>query len=112
MFLTLVCVKLPMFGYFLKQRAVRWALPVGNILTNDTFAVLPLILLFFGQPLDKLTTVPEALTLHKVEFISNIPYTVLLTITPWATIGLGAELPNIGTLPVSFIIFKLTAVLA
>ena len=112
MLTALIFVIMSMLGDFLEQRAMRWALPIHYVLTNNTFTVLSLIIFFFGKPLDKLTAVPKSLALYVVELVSDVSYPILLAIAPWASIGFGAELPNISTLTVSLIIFKITTVLS
>ena len=95
----------------LEERVVGWTLPLSPVLADNALTILSFILVIFGQPFDKLATVPQSFALDEIKLISDIAHTVFQAIAPVATIRLSAELPDVIALTMALIFFKVPLVL-
>lgn len=98
--------------YALVDERMRDSFPVDNVLADDTLTVLPLIILIARHPLDKLAAEPKTLALHIVKFVTHVADAVFHSVPPEAAVRLGAEFPNVGSLPVSLVVLELPLVIA
>ena len=102
---------MPIIRQLLEQRVVRWTLPLSPVLADNALSILSFILVIFGQPFDKLATVPQSFALDEIKLISDIAHTVFQAIAPVATIRLCAELPDVSALSMTLILLEVTLVL-